>query len=180
MTTASTSVPTRTGAGPGGWFAGGLVLLIAGPFLFDLGYALHPSLPGDSAGALAEVVDVREQVAASKVMVAVGGLLIIGLVLTLRRHLVPDRGRALATVGAVLMAIGHAFNALSQATYGYLMFWAGWAVAAWSVWALVPVVVMAGLYTIAARYEEQLLGQSEMGAAYADYRKQAGLFWPKF
>ena len=62
----------------------------------------------------------------------------------------------------------------------YLMFWAGWAVAAWSVWALVPVVVMAGLYTIAARYEEQLLGQSEMGAAYAEYRKQAGLFWPKF
>jgi hypothetical protein len=57
-------------------------------------------------------------------MVAVGGLLIIGLVLTLRRYLVPDRGRTLATVGAVLMAIGHAFNALSQATHGYLMFWA--------------------------------------------------------
>jgi hypothetical protein len=73
---------------------------------------------------LAEVVGVRDRFAASKVMVAIGGLLIIGLVLTLRRYLVPDRGRTLVTVGAVLMAIGHAFNALSQATHGYLMFWA--------------------------------------------------------
>lgn len=62
----------------------------------------------------------------------------------------------------------------------YLVFWMGWAIAVWSIWALVPVVVMAALYTSAARYEEKLLGSSEMGPAYATYRQQAGLFWPKF
>lgn len=62
----------------------------------------------------------------------------------------------------------------------YLVFWAGWAVAAWSLWAVIPVVFMATLYTRAALYEENLLGKSDMGPAYAAYRKQAGLFWPKF
>jgi hypothetical protein len=122
VTTVAPPDPARTYAARR-WLLTAGALLLAGPVLFDIGYALHPSLPDDSAGALAEVVDVRDQVAVSKVMVAVGGLLIIGLVLTLRRYLVPDRGRILATVGVVLMAIGHAFNALSQATYGYLMFW---------------------------------------------------------
>lgn len=122
--TTSPSLATRTGAGRGHLLAGGLLLLLAGPVLFDLGYALHPSLPDDAAAALEQVGDVRAQHAAAKVSVAVGGLLIIGLVITLRRYLIPARGRTLATVGVVLMAIGHAFNALSQATHGYLMFWA--------------------------------------------------------
>jgi protein-S-isoprenylcysteine O-methyltransferase Ste14 len=62
----------------------------------------------------------------------------------------------------------------------YLIFWTGWAIATWSAWALLPVVVMATLYTIAARYEETLLGRTDMAPAYAKYRNQAGLFWPKF
>lgn len=124
MTTTSSSTPTRTGAGRGGLLAGGLLLLVAGPLLFDLGYALHPTLPDDAAAALDQVGDVRAQHAAAKVTVAVGGLLMIGLVLALRRHLVPDRGRVLASVGVVLAAVGLAFNSLSQATHGYLMYWA--------------------------------------------------------
>lgn len=100
------------------------LLLLAGPLLFDLGYALHPSLPEDVASALAEVDPVRDLAAASKVMVAFGGLLMIGLVLTLRQRLVPQRGRTLATVAAGLASLGLASNSLSQATHGYLLFWA--------------------------------------------------------
>ena len=62
----------------------------------------------------------------------------------------------------------------------YLIFWTGWAIATWSIWAVVPIIAMAILYTSAARYEEKRLGESEMGRAYALYRKQAGLFWPRF
>ncbi|KKB85042.1 S-isoprenylcysteine methyltransferase [Devosia limi DSM 17137] len=62
----------------------------------------------------------------------------------------------------------------------YLIFWLGWAVATWSIWSLLPVAIMAALYTIAARYEETLLGKSAMASDYAAYRERAGLFWPRF
>ena len=100
------------------------LLLLAGPLLFDLGYALHPSLPEDVAAALAQVEPVRELAALSKVMVAFGGLLMIALVLTLRQRLMPQRGRTLGKVAAVLASVGLACNSLSQATHGYLLFWA--------------------------------------------------------
>jgi protein-S-isoprenylcysteine O-methyltransferase Ste14 len=61
----------------------------------------------------------------------------------------------------------------------YLVFWLGWALAAWSLLALLPVAIMACLYTIAARHEEALLIRSPLGADYASYRAQAGLFWPR-
>ena len=122
MTTASPLLTAGTGGlrrlAPVG------LLLLAGPVLFDLGYALHPSLPEDVAGALAAVEPVRAMHAGSKVLVAVGCLLIVVLVLALRRWLVPGRGRALATVGVGLVAVGMTFNALSQATNGYLLYWA--------------------------------------------------------
>lgn len=62
----------------------------------------------------------------------------------------------------------------------YLLFWLGWAIATWTLWALLPVAIMGLLYTRAARYEEGLLGNSSMAADYAAYRLQAGFFWPKF
>jgi hypothetical protein len=117
------TVPARRAAVRGGIVAL-CALLLAGPVLFDLGYALHPSLPADVDAALAEVADVRTRHAAAKMMVAVGGLLLIALVLAYRRWLVPGRGRGLATVGAALVAVGSAANALSQATHGYLLYWA--------------------------------------------------------
>lgn len=100
------------------------LLLLAGPVLFDLGYALHPSLPMEVDDALAAVAEVRTRHAAAKVMVAAGGLITIALVLAYRSLLVPARGRLVATVGAVLVAVGMAANSLSQATHGYLLYWA--------------------------------------------------------
>lgn len=106
------------------WLLTAGLLLLAGPLLFDLGYALHPSLPMDVDDALAAVADVRTRFVAAKVLVAVGGLITIALVLTYRRLLVPARGRTLATVAAVMVAVGMAANSLSQATHGYLLYWA--------------------------------------------------------
>ena len=62
----------------------------------------------------------------------------------------------------------------------YLLFWSGWAVATWSFWSVLPLAILAVLYTIAARYEESLLGSSDMAADYSTYRQRAGFFWPKF
>lgn len=126
MTTTSAASPPTTPRPDVGrrWLMTVGLLLLAGPLLFDLGYALHPSLPDDVAAALNDVDPVRDRFVVSKVMVAVGGLLLIPLVLTLRQRLVPRRGRALATVAVVLFTIGMASNALSQATHGYLMYWA--------------------------------------------------------
>jgi hypothetical protein len=113
----------RTDAGRR-WLTTVAPLLMAGPVLFDLGYVLHPDLPNDAAAALEAVADVRTQHATAKLMVAFGGLLIIALVVTLRRWLTPGRGRALSTVAVALVAVGAACNSLSQAVYGYLLYWA--------------------------------------------------------
>ena len=123
MTTVAPPGPVRTDAARR-WLLTAGALLLAGPVLFDVGYALHPTLPMDVEGALAEVADVRTRYAAAKVMVAAGSLLIIALVLAYRRWLVPGRGRMLATIGTALVAVGLGANALSQATWGYLLYWA--------------------------------------------------------
>jgi protein-S-isoprenylcysteine O-methyltransferase Ste14 len=62
----------------------------------------------------------------------------------------------------------------------YLIYWAGWALACWSVWGLVPLVVVIVLYARAALFEERLFAGTAMAAAYAEYRRRAGLFWPRF
>lgn len=123
MTTVAPTAPPHTDAARR-WMLSVGALLLAGPVLFDVGYALHPTLPMDVEAALAEVAEVRTRYAAAKVMVAFGGLLMIALLLAYRRWLVPARGRGLATVGAALAAIGLAANSLSQATHGYLLYWA--------------------------------------------------------
>jgi len=123
VTTVAPTAPALAGAARR-WMLTVGALLLAGPVLFDLGYALHPSLPMDVEAALTEVADVRTRHAAAKVMVAFGGLLMIALLLTYRRWLVPARGRGLATAGTALAAIGLAANSLSQAAHGYLLYWA--------------------------------------------------------
>jgi hypothetical protein len=123
VTTAAPLPDTRIDHGRR-WLTTVAPLLLAGPVLFDLGYALHPDLPDDAAAALEAVADGRTQYALAKLMVACGGLLIVGLVLTWRRWLTPGRGRALATVAAVLVGVGAVGNSLSQVVYGYLLYWA--------------------------------------------------------
>jgi hypothetical protein len=96
--------------------------LLAAPVLLFAGYALHPDLPPEAADALPEVADQRGITLASKLLVATGSLLMIPLILRVRR-LASDRGRVAATAGAALVTLGMASNALSQATYGYLLWW---------------------------------------------------------
>lgn len=61
----------------------------------------------------------------------------------------------------------------------YLIVWSGWALATWSVWALIPLAAMIGIYAAAATFEERLFAATPLAAEYASYRKRAGLFWPK-
>lgn len=61
----------------------------------------------------------------------------------------------------------------------YLMFWIGWAIAVWSVFALVNVVVILILYVVAARFEERNFEGSALAADYAAYRKRVGFFVPR-
>jgi protein-S-isoprenylcysteine O-methyltransferase Ste14 len=62
----------------------------------------------------------------------------------------------------------------------YLIYWAGWTLACWSPWGLVPLGVMIVLYSRAALFEERLFAGTAMAADYAQYRRRAGLFWPRF
>ncbi len=62
----------------------------------------------------------------------------------------------------------------------YLIFWAGWALATWSIWSVIPFVVILGLYIYAARFEERNFAGSGLSTAYEDYRRRVGFFLPKF
>lgn len=61
----------------------------------------------------------------------------------------------------------------------YLLFWTGLALGTWSPWAVPVLVLMAGLYTAAARGEEAKFARTGMAADYAAYRARTGMFWPK-
>ena len=61
----------------------------------------------------------------------------------------------------------------------YIIFWAGWGIATWSIWAVAPVAVIFVLYLIAALDEEKKFSRTEMADAYAAHRNRAGLFWPR-
>lgn len=61
----------------------------------------------------------------------------------------------------------------------YTIFWGGWAIASWSIWALLPLVFMVGLYVGAARDEERKFALTGMATAYQDYRRRTGFFFPK-
>ena len=124
----ATSHPPPTSAAParreaGRWPSIAKLLLLAGPVLLFTGYALHPDLPQDAAAALPEVTDARGMTLAAKLIIAVGSLVMIPLILQVRHQMAAHRGRSVATAGAALVTIGMASNALSQATYGYLLWW---------------------------------------------------------
>ena len=61
----------------------------------------------------------------------------------------------------------------------YLIFWTGLAIGTWSLWAVPMLILMAVLYTVAARGEEAKFARTGMSADYAAYRARTGMFWPK-
>jgi hypothetical protein len=127
MSVATPHAPLTSGApahrDAGRWPSIAKLLLLAGPVLLFTGYALHPDLPEEAAAALPEVADARGTTLAAKLLVAVGSLVMIPLIVQVRRQMAARRGRSVATAGAALVTIGMASNALSQATYGYLLWW---------------------------------------------------------
>lgn len=61
----------------------------------------------------------------------------------------------------------------------YMMFWLAFAVHSWSVLALVPALIMGGIYYKAAREEEKAIMSSVLRNAYIDYSRSAGMFFPR-
>lgn len=61
----------------------------------------------------------------------------------------------------------------------YLLFWAGWALASASPWAIAIVAYFALSYTLAAREEERSFAGSPLADDYRRYRAVTGRFWPK-
>ena len=61
----------------------------------------------------------------------------------------------------------------------YILFWAGWALATWTFWAVLPLAFLVAVYVRAARDEERNFSSTDFAAEYEAYRKRAGLFWPK-
>ncbi|UVK41089.1 isoprenylcysteine carboxylmethyltransferase family protein [Mesorhizobium sp. AR10] len=61
----------------------------------------------------------------------------------------------------------------------YIIFWIGWGIATWSIWAVVPVAGIVAIYVIAALDEEKKFSRTGLAGAYEAYRRRAGLFWPR-
>lgn len=61
----------------------------------------------------------------------------------------------------------------------YSIFWFGWAVATWSVWAFPFVILLIALYISAARMEERNFAASPLSAEYAAYKQRTGFFVPR-
>ena len=61
----------------------------------------------------------------------------------------------------------------------YIVFWIGWAIAAWNIWAIAPVVAMYATYYKAAVEEEQKFAATPMASEYAEFIKTTGRFFPK-
>jgi len=61
----------------------------------------------------------------------------------------------------------------------YIIFWIGWGIATWSIWAVVPVAGIFVIYLIAALDEEKKFSRTDLAGAYEAHRKRAGLFWPR-
>jgi hypothetical protein len=120
--TLSESSPTDTSTGRRSWAR--KAALLSGVILFFVGYAFHPDLPPATADAISAAEGVRDQFIWSKLAVAAGGILMIPMLVVIRRHLITGRGRVLGIIGTLIGGVGLAFNSLSQAVHGYLLWWA--------------------------------------------------------
>lgn len=61
----------------------------------------------------------------------------------------------------------------------YVIFWGGWALALWSVSAVLPFIILVVIYVVAARTEEAKFAASPMASEYEAYRARTGFFWPR-
>lgn len=61
----------------------------------------------------------------------------------------------------------------------YVIFWAGWAIAAWSPSGFACFLVLLAIYIWAARMEERNFAASPLAADYAAYKGRTGFFWPR-
>jgi protein-S-isoprenylcysteine O-methyltransferase Ste14 len=61
----------------------------------------------------------------------------------------------------------------------YILQWAGWAIGAWDIWALLPVAGMTTTYWIAANDEEAKFAKTAMAEDYRRYAARTGRFLPK-
>ena len=84
----------------------------------------------------------------------------------------PDNPVSLVTSGPYRV-VRHPFYT------SYLIFWVAMTLGAWSVWGIAVLVLLTAMYTVAARTEEAKFAATPMAGEYAEYRKRAGMFWPK-
>ncbi|WP_245519494.1 MULTISPECIES: isoprenylcysteine carboxylmethyltransferase family protein [unclassified Mesorhizobium] len=84
----------------------------------------------------------------------------------------PDNPHSLLTDGPYRY-IRHPFYS------SYIIFWIGWGIATWSIWAVVPVAGITVLYVVAALGEEKKFSRTLLAGDYQAYRGRAGLFWPR-
>lgn len=61
----------------------------------------------------------------------------------------------------------------------YIVYWLGVAIAAWHPLSPLALAVLVPAYIIAARGEERNFDTSPHAQDYAEYRRSAGLFWPR-
>lgn len=61
----------------------------------------------------------------------------------------------------------------------YLIFWSGWGIATWSIWAIVPVIFFTVVYVLAAKDEERKFSLSPLAIEYDVYRKNTGFLAPR-
>lgn len=85
----------------------------------------------------------------------------------------PDHPDSLVTTGPYRY-VRHPFYT------SYIIFWAGWGVATWSVWAAIPVVAFVVIYVIAAKGEEKKFASTPLAAEYDAYRRRTGFLVPRF
>lgn len=116
------------------------------------------------------------QVAGFVLQLAAGGLFFWAIAASREARLefafTPEKPRGLVETGPY-RHIRHPFYT------SYIIFWSGWALATWSPFALLTLLILIALYVLAARAEEEKFGQTPMASAYADYKRRAGFFWPR-
>ncbi|MFZ2101343.1 MAG: isoprenylcysteine carboxylmethyltransferase family protein [Oricola sp.] len=62
----------------------------------------------------------------------------------------------------------------------YLLYWAGYSIATWTVWSIPLFVGLAVMYWRAAADEEAKFSRTGMAETYADYMRGTGRFFPRF